>query len=172
MRSPSRYAAALAAALAASSMAGPATAARLAAFDGTAPLPEAELDAMRAGFVSGGLFVSMGLEFVSTVNGELLTRTVVGPVVIGGGSGAPTLATTADGGIQVIQTTNAGATTMSLTIAGGHILNTVRNAADGQVIRSTTIANIEVFGMRDTVRSTLGSLRVLDITRAAGYGRR
>lgn len=143
----------------------PAAAAALTAFDALAPVPDRELDQMRA----SGFDIWVRYDLLHEINGVANTRSL-GEWHLGGTGtsssgelpGNVLLSTTANGGLTQL-TTNAGR---------DFLIHSVRNAADGQVIRSLVVADVNVSGLAGVIRSAVTDTRLFDIARMNGLIRR
>lgn len=142
-----------------------ASAAALTAFDAFAPLPDRELDQMRA----SGFDIWVRYDLLHEINGIAHT------VSLGewhlGGSGA-SLSADLPGEVLLSTTANGDLTQVTTNAGPNFLIHSVRNAADGQVIRSLMVADVNVSGLAGVIRSVVADTRLFDIARMNGLIRR
>ncbi|EKU84168.1 hypothetical protein [Massilia timonae] len=115
-----------------------------------APVDAAELDTMRGGFeIAGGLSLSLGIERVVSVNGEVLARTNIAIPDLAAMTGDQArLAQNALGAAQLIQIGGNNYAAADLNLPNGATL--LQNTLNGQDIRTAT-----------TITSTVNSMSLL-----------
>jgi hypothetical protein len=140
-----------------------------------AALDDSQLGGIRGGLSTGsGLVVNFSFQEATYVNHNLTQSIVVPTITVSPGSATGAAAKASDSAFapignlatrvqvgsptQAIQSIlNNGMTSVVSNLGGGGVTNTVRNAANNQLIQQVTTANIGITGLSQTIQQNVAS---------------
>lgn len=173
----------------ATTLAMPAHAESLTAFNEDRVLTPAELDQLRGGFfMADGAFIRFGFQTQQYLNGMLLNDVKVNPITLAQGVVKPSLTVThttymngnpttvteplSPNGFNFPVTANNGQTTLSIATTNGSVQSVIQNATNNQTLQSVTSIDVTTQGVLPSVQNLYATAQVANAIQANVWLRR